>query len=181
VNEEIEGVEATTELVTREVKKKKAAVVAALQKALEVARDIKVPASSLSRASVAAVAEEVLNNAVDLQRMATSGVGSLMMVQRAEVGAQEDVVAGSEVAALSGNSDYTHSNSVIDIESDSNPSQSNSSSSSTDTDDIPLDILYKSRQKGHSTKTKLQKKPSPYKPMDPPVHVRISEILEIRS
>ena len=79
--------------------------------------------------------------------MAISEAGSLMMVQRAEVGAQEDTTAGSEAAALSGNSDSTHSNSIIDIDSDSNPSQSNSSSSSTDIDDIPLDILYKSSQK----------------------------------
>ena len=94
---------------------------------------------------------------------------------------QEDTVAGSEAAAISGNSDSTQSNFVIDIESDSNPSQSNSSSSSTYTDNIPLDILYRSKQKGHSTKTKLQKKPSPYKPMDPPVHVRIGEMLEMKS
>jgi len=177
-------VEAATELVIREVKKKKAEDAVALQKALEVARDIEVPASSLSGATMAAVAEEIMNNAADLQGMATSEVGSLMVVQRAEVGAQEDLAAGSEAAAISGNSDFTHSNSVIDIESDSNPSQSNSSSSSTDIDDIPLDILYKSNQKGHSSKAKLQKKPSkptPYKPMDPPVDVKIGELLEMRS
>jgi len=66
VTEEIEGVEAATQLVTREVKKKKPEEVAALQKALKVARDIEVPASSLSGASVTAVAEEVLNNVADL-------------------------------------------------------------------------------------------------------------------
>ena len=66
MTEEIEGVEATTELVTREVRKKKAEEAVALQKALEVAREIEVPASSLSGASVAVVAEEVLINAADL-------------------------------------------------------------------------------------------------------------------
>jgi len=149
-------------LVTREVKKKKAEDVAALQKALEVARDIEVPASSLYGAIVAAMAEVVMNNAADLQGMATSEAGSLMMVQRAVVRAQEVIAAGSEAAAISGNSNFIHSNSVIDIESDSNLSQSNSSSSSTDIDDIPLDILFKSNQKGHSSKAKLQKKPTPY-------------------
>jgi len=80
VTKEIEGVEAATKLVTREVRKKKAEEAAALQKALEVAREIEAPASSLSRAFVAAVAEEVLINVADLQRMATSEAGSLMMV-----------------------------------------------------------------------------------------------------
>jgi len=52
-------------------------------------------------------------------------------------------------------------------------------------DDIPIGILCKSRHKGQSPSSKLHKKPfkptSPYKPMDPPVEVRVSELLELRS
>jgi len=149
VTEEIEGVEAATELVIREVKKKKAEEAAALQKALEVAKEIEVPASLLSKTAVAAVSEEAMKNVAELQGMVTSEVENLLMASVTEEEVQDDLAATSEAATISGNSDSERTNSVINIESESNSSQSNSSSSSsTNIDDIPLDILYKSKHKG---------------------------------
>jgi len=84
VTEEIEGVEAATELVTREVKKKKAEEAAALQKSLEVAKEIEVPASLLSKTVVAAVAEEAMKNVAELQGMVTSEAENLLMASVTE-------------------------------------------------------------------------------------------------
>jgi len=49
--EEEEEVEAATKLVPREVRRKKAVDVAALQKALEIARNIEVPSEALLKES----------------------------------------------------------------------------------------------------------------------------------
>jgi len=84
VTEEIEGVEAATELVTRDMKKKKAEEAAALQKALEVAKEIEVPASLLSKTAVAAVAEEAIKSVAELQGMVTSEAENLLMASVAE-------------------------------------------------------------------------------------------------
>ena len=97
----------------------------------------------------------------------------------------DQVVSTAGLEATSGNSS-THSEPVVHIESDSNSSQSkSSSSSSTDMDDILIGILCKCKHKGQSPSSKLHKKPSkptsPFKPMEPPVEVRISELLELRS
>jgi len=86
--------------------------------------------------------------------------------------------AGSE--AISSNTS-THSEPVIHITSDSNPSPS---SSSSDSDDVLIGTLLKSIH-SPSPSSKLHKKPfkptSPYKPMDPPIHVRLGELLELKS
>jgi len=174
VTEEIEGVEAATELVSREVKKKKAKEAAALQKALEVAKEIEVPASLLSKTVVAAVAEQALKSVAELQMDVTAEVENLLLAPGVE-GAQMVSTAGSE--AMSGNTS-THSEPVIHIESDSNHSPS---SSSTDSDDMLIRTLLKSIH-SPSPSSKLHKKPTkPYEPMEPPVEVRISELLELRS
>jgi len=67
VMEEDEQVEALTELVTREVKRKKVADVAALQKALEIARDIEVPAEALLKESSVEAAHKVIELSENLQ------------------------------------------------------------------------------------------------------------------
>jgi len=51
MTEEEEELEATSDLVTREVKRKKADDVAALQKVLEIAKNIEVPAEVLLKGS----------------------------------------------------------------------------------------------------------------------------------
>jgi len=90
------------------------------------------------------------------------------------------MVSTADSKAMSGNTS-THSKPVIHIESDSNPSPS---SSSTDSDDMPIGTLLKSIH-SPSPSSKLQKKPSkptsPVKPIEKPVEVRISELLELRS
>jgi hypothetical protein len=65
VVEEVEDVKTSTNLITRELKKKKKKDedAAALQKALETAQEIEIPATSLVRVDVAADAEEVVNAA----------------------------------------------------------------------------------------------------------------------
>jgi len=115
---------------------------------------IELPASLLSKTVVAVVAEEAMKNVAELPGMVTSGAENLLMASVAEKEVKKELATTSEAEAISGNSDSEHTNSVINIES-----ESNSSSSSTDIDDIPLDILYISKQKGQSTKSKPQKKP----------------------
>jgi len=58
--EEEEEVEAVTELVSREVKKKKAPNVAALKKALAIAKEIKVPAEVLLKESSVEAAHQAI-------------------------------------------------------------------------------------------------------------------------
>jgi DUF1009 family protein len=70
VIEEVEGVEASTNLVTNELKKKKEeeAAAQALQKALKLSKEIEVPASSFVRKDAAAVATEAIQATEDLQQ-----------------------------------------------------------------------------------------------------------------
>jgi len=182
VTEEVEGIKAATELVTREVKRKKVEDAEALQKVLKIAKEIEVPASILSEGTIAIVVEEAIKNAEERQDLVTSEAENLLLASDDVKGVQNESAAGSET--ISGNSS-THFEPIIEIESESTPSKSNFSSSSTDIDDIPIGIIFKSTTKGQSPKAKLHKKPSkptaPYKPMDPPVHVRIGELLELKS
>jgi len=79
VTDEVEGEEAATELVTREVKRKKVEDVEALQKVLELAKEIEVPVSILSKDAVAEAAKEAIKNTEELQNFVTSEVESLLM------------------------------------------------------------------------------------------------------
>ena len=67
--EEEEEVEATTELVTREVRRKKADDVAALQKVLKIAKDIEVPADVLLKESTVEAALKVIELTENLQKL----------------------------------------------------------------------------------------------------------------
>lgn len=60
-SEEKEGEEAATEVVARELRKKQAEDAAAIQKALEIAKQTEIPASNIVRENVGADAEEVLS------------------------------------------------------------------------------------------------------------------------
>jgi len=148
--------------------------VEALQKVLEMAKEIEVPTSMLFKDVVAEVVEQALKSAAELQMDVTAEAENLLLPPSVE-GVQMVSTAGSE--AMSSNTS-THPEPVIHTESDSNPSLS---SSSTDSDDIPIGTLLKSIH-SPSPSSKLQKKPTqPYEPMEPPVEVRISELLELRS
>jgi len=154
----------------------------ALQKVLKIAKEIEIPASMLSKDGVAEVAVQALKIVTELHMEVTTEAENLLLAPDVK-GDQIVSTTGSE--ATSGNSS-THSEPVVHIESDSNSSQSkSSSSSSTNMDDIPIGILFKSKNKGQSPSSKLHKKPSkpvsPFKPMEPPVEVRIGKLLEIRS
>jgi len=56
-------------MVTREVRKKKVVDVAALQQALEIAKEIEVPAEVLLKESIAEVAQKVVELAGDIQEL----------------------------------------------------------------------------------------------------------------
>jgi len=72
VTEEVEDEAAATELVTKEVRKKKKANAEALQKVLEMAKDIEVPASVLFKDATAEVVEQALKSAAELQMDVTA-------------------------------------------------------------------------------------------------------------
>jgi hypothetical protein len=62
------------------VKRKKAKDASALQKALEIAKEIEVPASSIAREDDGVVAQKLVEATEDLQEMATSDAGNLLMI-----------------------------------------------------------------------------------------------------
>jgi len=62
-------IEAATELVTREVRRKKAADAAALQKALEIVKEIEVPANVLLKESTVEAAQKVIELSRNLQQL----------------------------------------------------------------------------------------------------------------
>jgi hypothetical protein len=174
VVEEVEGVEASTNLVTRELKKKKEeeAAAQALQKALKLSKEIEVLASSFVSKDVAAVATEAIQVTEDLQQLVTSDAENLMMVVSSTEDVQKDVVV--EPVA------------VVDVASDSSSlslSSSSSSSSSSDSDDIPIGQRYPKLTKSQSTTTKTCKKPSqaiPFEPIAPLIYEKIGEMYERR-
>jgi hypothetical protein len=94
---EEEDIVANTKLVTREVKRKKAEDAAALQKALEIAKETEIPASSFTREDVVTDAQEIVRATKDLQELVASEAKGLMMV--ATKGVQEDNTGGSEATA----------------------------------------------------------------------------------
>jgi hypothetical protein len=117
----------------------------------------------------------------DLQELATSEAGNMLMVVSTGGDAHEGQAAGSDATALEaviGNLDPLHSHTVIEVEFDSSTSvssQSTSSSSSIDLDNIPL---------GHLYQTKIHKKPSQnilFEPMIPNVNERIGNMSEMRN
>jgi len=66
-------IEAATNLVTREVRRKKVAHTAALQQTLEIAKEIEVPVEALLKESTAADAQKVVELAENLQELVVAG------------------------------------------------------------------------------------------------------------
>jgi len=78
--EAVKTSEATaTELVTREVRKKKMVDADALQKVLEIAKEIEILASMLSKDGVAEVAEQALKSATELKMNVTAEAENLLL------------------------------------------------------------------------------------------------------
>ena len=186
--------EVATGLVTREIKRKKAADAAALKKVLELAKEIEVFASSIAREDVGVSAQEVIKAAYEVQDWVSTEARSLLTSAGAlkeTSGAGEPVKAAEEVQreeaafseATQGNTDSLHTANIIEIKSSSaSPSHSTSISNSSDLDDVPLNKIYTTINKGLSPSTKLKKNPSDetFEPMYPSVLERMGEMSQMR-
>ena len=182
VSEDEEQIEAATDLVSRELKNKKAVNAATLQKIQELAKKIEVPASSIAREDVGTDAQEVIKAAEVEQELVATEASSLLMVVVEEV--QKENVDCSEVGvskAARGNPDFQHNANVIVVESSS--TTSSQSTSSSDIDNIPLNRVYENLHKAlsPSSSTKLQKKPNDdtFEPMHPSVQERIHDMAQM--
>jgi len=143
--EEEEEVEATTELVKREVRRKKSDDVAALQKVLKIAKEIKVPADVLLKESTVEASLKVIELTENLQKLVLAYV-SLEFAEES----QKEKATCSEVAASEaprGNNDSHNISNVIKIQFSTT---SASLSTSSDMNDIPLDRVYANLQKSLS-------------------------------
>jgi len=67
VEDDEEQIETATTLVAREIRSKKAADAAALEKVLELAKEIEVPASSIAREDAGVIAQEVIKSVEEVQ------------------------------------------------------------------------------------------------------------------
>ena len=80
--------------MTREIRNKKAADAAALQKAMQVAREIEIPASGMLREDVGVSAQKVIEAAEEVQELASVEVGNLLKmsteIQRVEASGIEE-------------------------------------------------------------------------------------------
>jgi len=183
VMEEDDQIEATTELVSREVRRKKATNVVSLQKALEIAKDIEVPTEALLKESSVEAAHKVIELTENLQQLVVAS----NILEIAEEGQREEATCSEVVAseATRGNL-YSHNISkVIEIESSStSSSHSTFVSTSSDIDNIPLNRVYANLHKSvsPSPSTKHQKKPDDdtFVPMYPYVLDRIGEMVQMR-
>jgi hypothetical protein len=171
-------------LVTREIRRKKAADANTLKKALSIAREIEVPAESLMKESTIEAAQKVVELTRSLQELVVADeiLKTAEDVQRKEVTCLE--ADASE--ATGGNTDsHTTSNHAIEIES-SPPSNtlSTSVSTSSDIDDIPLNKVYAHLQKAlspsSSTKHLRKHVADEFEPMYPSIVERIGEMAQIR-
>jgi len=164
-SEEEEEVEEATELVSREMRKKKFADAVALKKALDIAKEIEVPAEVLMKESTTEAAKLGIELTENLQQMVVSGE----MVDTAEEVQKEAGCSEADASeADKGNTDSLHSAEIVNIESSTtsdsrstSTSLSTSSSISLDMDDIPLNKVYENQSKrlSPSSSTKPQKKP----------------------
>jgi len=104
--------EAATSLVTREILKQKAKE-AVVQKALEIAAQISVPANVLLEKTTIEVVQAGIELAEDLRQLVVSGE----LLKDAEEFAARSKAASSEAAASRGNPDVSNSANIIEIES----------------------------------------------------------------
>ena len=169
----LEEDEEATELVTREVKKRKETD-AVMEKALQLAKEIKIPVEVLAKESTVEAAQLGLELTGNLQQMEVArnlveAEAGGMAMEAAEV-AQEEA-GWSEATVVSeapkGNSN-SHTTEIVTIESStcsetrsSSASLSSSSSTSSDPDDIPLRKVYSTLNKALSSSpsSKTYKKP----------------------
>jgi len=186
VEAEEEGTEAT-ELVTGEVRSKKVND-EAVQRVVELAILITVPASSVAREDAAEATQQVIEAAAVVQELAASEAEVMAFVGTAE--ANEGNAGTSEATesqeAPEGKSDALNTNiDIVELGSSSDtrtnsPSSSSSYISSSDEDDVPLSKVYSSINKTTSTSTKTTQKPDDtFEPMYPSVQERMIDMQQI--
>jgi len=173
--EEDNQVEAATDLVTREVKRKKVVVEVSLQRAHDIVEQINNPAEVLLKGSSGEQAQKVVELAENIQRLVVASD----LMDAAEKTQMEDATC-SEAAALEatrGNSNSHNISNVIEVES-------SSTSTSSNIDNIPLNKVYANLHKSltPSSSTKHQKKPDDdtFVPMYPSVLNRITNLSQMR-
>jgi len=126
-----------------------------VEKALQLPKEIKIPAEVLTRESTIEAAQLGLELTENLQQMAMVGdmvevESDAMIMEATEVTQKEAGCSEAPVAseAPKGNSDSFHTTAeIVNIESSTSPdtrsnSTSSSSSTSSDMDDIPLNKVY---------------------------------------
>ena len=184
--EENDQIEAATDLVTREVSRKKAADAVALQRALEIAKDTNIPGEVLLKESSGEHAQKVVELAKNLQELVV--VGDLLNV--AEEVQRENVPfsgsgtseADASKATRANTNSHNISNNLIEIES--SPSSISTSTSSDNIDDVPLSRVYQKLQKSlaPSPSTKNQKKPvvDEFVPIYPCIQERKGDMAQMR-
>ena len=177
MTEEDEEIEAATDLFIREVKRKKAVDAAALQKALEIAKDIEVHSEALLKESTVEAAHKVIELTEDLQQLVVASD----LLNAAEETQKEDATCSE---AAKGNTDSHNISNVIEVESSStSASHSTSVSTSSDIYNIPLNRVYATLRKSlsPSSSTKNQKKPDndTFAPMYPFVLNRIADLSQM--
>jgi len=175
--------------VTREVRRKKIND-EVVERVVELASQITVPASSLVKEDAAQAAHKVIEVAAVIQELATSKAEVLGIVEAAE--AKEGNAGTSEAAetsdaqegmtdALNSNIDVVELGSSSDTQTNS-PSSSSSSYilSSSDEDDVPLSKMYSSINKTPSKTKTSQKHDDTFEPMFPSVQDRMIDMQQRR-
>jgi len=163
--------EAATSLMTREILKQKAKE-AAVQKALEIAAQISVPANVLLEKTNIEAVQAGIELTEDLQQLVVSGE----LLKDDEVLAAGSEAATSEAAASRGNPDVPNSANLIEIESGSETSIS--SPDSSDIDDVPLNKLYKNISPSSKPIQKANTKS--FEPKYPAILKSLGEMSQIR-
>jgi len=167
--------EAATSLVTREILKQKAKE-AAVQKALEIAAQISVPANVLLEKTTIEAVQAGIELTEDLQQL----VVSRELLKDAEELAAGSEATTSEAAASRGNLDVSNSANIIEIEyGTSTPTSSPThTSDSSDLDDVTLSLLYKNIST--SSKPIQKANPKPFESKYPVVLKSIGEMSQKR-
>jgi len=160
VEEEDSQVEAATDLVSRDVKRKKVVDIVALQKVLEIGKNIEVPAEVLMKESSSEQAQKVVELAENLQQLV---MASELLSTAEETRKKDDTCSEAAASeATRGNSDSHTVCNAIEIESSStSASHLTSVSTSSDIDNILLNRVYATLHKSlsPSSSTKQKKKP----------------------
>jgi len=181
--EEEEQVAEATQLVSREVRRKKVND-EAVQRAVELARQIEVPASNIAREDAAEAAQEVIKAATKAEVLA------LVASEEAQEGNAATSEAPDSPEAPEGMSETLHTNvEIVELVSSSssdtrsNSPSSSSSSTSSDSNDMLLSKAYSSLNKNlsPSTSTKTTQKPDDtFMPMYPSVEERLISMQQRR-